>query len=319
MKILVTGGLGYIGSHISHLLGKKAVIIDNGINSNLNYKKLLPKAIVYKKSINYINLSKIFKDHKINAIIHLASLKAVGQSVINPLEYFENNIVSAIELLKAMKEHKINNLIFSSTASVYGNKNKSPLKENFNLQPLNPYGRSKIIIEEIISDYCNSNPKFKAISLRYFNAIGANTKASLSDKPLGKPENLIPRIIDSIKKQELFKVYGKNYQTQDGTCIRDYIHVKDIASAHINALRYIKNFKNHTAINLGMGKGLSVLGLIKIFEKENNLKIKYTFTKRRQGDPEVCFADNRLAKIMLNWSPKHSYEEMLKDAWNSSK
>ena len=318
MKILITGGLGYIGSHISHLLGEKAVIIDNGVNSNLNFKKLLPKANVYKKSLNYTNLIKIFDDHKIYAVIHLASLKAVGQSVLNPLIYYENNILSSIDLLKAMKEYKINKLIFSSTASVYGNKNKSPLKEDFNLQPLNPYGRSKIIIEEIISDYCQSNSKFKAISLRYFNAIGANTIAGLSDKPLGKPENLIPRIIDSIKKRESFKVYGKNYQTKDGTCIRDYIHVNDIALAHINALRYIKNFKNHTAINLGMGKGLSVLELIKIFEKENNLKIKYTYTKRRQGDPEVCYADNRLAKRLLNWSPKYSYKEMLKDAWNSS-
>lgn len=319
MKILITGGLGYIGSHISHLLGKKAVIIDNGINSNLNYKKLLPKATVYKKSINYINLSKIFKDHKINAIIHLASLKAVGQSVLNPLEYFENNILSSIDLLKAMKEHKINNLIFSSTASVYGNNNKSPLKENFNLQPLNPYGRSKIIIEEIISDYCHSNPKFKAISLRYFNAIGANTIAGLADKPLGKPENLIPKIIEAVKKKATLKIYGRNYQTKDGTCIRDYIHVNDIAMAHISALRIIKNLKNHTAINLGMGKGLSILELIKIFEKENDLKIKFDFTNRRQGDPDICFADNRLAKKLLKWSPRYSYKEMLKDAWNSSK
>lgn len=319
MKILITGGLGYIGSHISHLLGKKAVIIDNGINSNLNYKKLLPKAMVYKKSINYINLSKIFKDHKINAIIHLASLKAVGQSVLNPLEYFENNILSSIDLLKAMKEHKINNLIFSSTASVYGNNNKSPLKENFNLQPLNPYGRSKIIIEEIISDYCHSNPKFKAISLRYFNAIGANTIAGLADKPLGKPENLIPKIIEAVKKKATLKIYGRNYQTKDGTCIRDYIHVNDIAMAHISALRIIKNLKNHTAINLGMGKGLSILELIKIFEKENDLKIKFDFTNRRQGDPDICFADNRLAKKLLKWSPRYSYKEMLKDAWNSSK
>lgn len=319
MKILITGGLGYIGSHISHLLGKKAVIIDNGINSNLNFKKLLPKAKIYKKSLNYINLSKIFKNHKIYAVIHLASLKAVGKSVLNPLEYFENNIVSSIELLKAMQEYKINNLIFSSTASVYGDKNKSPLKENFNLQPLNPYGRSKIIIEEIISDYCQSNPKFKAISLRYFNAIGANTIAGLADKPLGKPENLIPKIIEAIKKKATLKIYGRNYQTKDGTCIRDYIHVNDIAYAHINALNLMKEFKNHTHINLGMGKGLSVLELIKIFEQVNNIKINYVFTKRRQGDPGICFADNRLAKKLLKWSPRYSYKEMLKDAWNSSK
>lgn len=318
MKILITGGLGYIGSHISHLLGEKAIIIDNGVNSNLNFKKLLPKAQVYKKSLNYTNLSKIFKDHKVLAVIHLASLKAVGQSVLNPLEYFENNIVSSIELLKAMQEYKINNLIFSSTASVYGNKNKSPLKENFDLQPLNPYGRSKIIIEEIITDYCHSNSKFKAISLRYFNAIGANTTAGLADKPLGKPENLIPKIIDSIKKNEPLEIYGKNYQTKDGTCIRDYIHVNDIAYAHIKALNYMKKFKNHTPINLGMGKGLSVLELIKIFEQVNNLKIKYNFTKRRQGDPDVCFADNRLAKKILKWLPKYSYKKMLKDAWISS-
>ena len=318
MKILITGGLGYIGSHISYLLGKKAVIIDNGVNSNLNFKKLLPEAKVYKKSLNYINLSKIFKNHKIYAVIHLASYKAVGQSVINPLEYFENNIVSSIELLKAMQDYKINNLIFSSTASVYGDKNKSPLKENFNLQPLNPYGRSKIIIEEIIDDYCNSNQKFKAISLRYFNAIGANTLAGLADKPLGKPENLIPKIIDSIKNNESLKIYGKNYQTKDGTCIRDYIHVNDIAYAHINALKCMKEFKNHTPVNLGMGKGLSVLELIKIFEQVNNLKINYVFAKRRQGDPEVCFADNRLAKKTLKWSPKYSYKQMLKDAWTSS-
>lgn len=317
MKILITGGLGYIGSHIAYQLKDRGVIIDNQSNSKLNYKKYLPKNIVYNKDINYKNLKKIFTNHNISCVIHLAGYKSVYQSTVNPLEYYSNNLNSSIELLNAMRKFDINKLIFSSSAVVYGNKQKCPLKEDMNLISLNPYASTKIMIEQLINDYSKSNPKFKAISLRYFNPVGSNTKSGLRDQPLGEPQNLIPILINSILKNKKLKIFGSDYNTPDGTCIRDYIHVNDLASAHLNSLKKINRLKGHTIINIGLGRGLSVLDVIKTFEKVNNVKINYSFSKRRNGDAAISFADNKKAKTILNWQPSISYEKMFKDAWNT--
>jgi len=318
MKILITGGLGYIGSHISHLIGNKAVIIDNLSNTSLNYKKKLPLAKVYINDVNTRSLKKIFLENKIIGVVHLASLKAVNESISKPLDYYEQNVISTIDLLKCMENFNINKLIFSSSATVYGNKNKSPLKENMMLNSVNPYGSTKICIEQLIQDYCKSNKKFKAISLRYFNPLGADKIAGLSDQPKGVPQNILPVLINSIKNNKTFKIFGNDYQTPDGTCIRDYIHVKDLALAHMLALKKLSRVRGHVPINIGLGKGASVLKIIKLFEKANNISIKYTFSKRREGDSAISFADNSRAKKILNWEPKLSYEEMLKDAWEAS-
>ena len=318
MKTLLTGGLGYIGSHIAHYLKDKAVIIDNKCNSQLNYKKYLPKAIVYVKDLSVKSLKYIFSEHNIGSVIHLAGLKAVDESVKDPLKYYENNIISSIQLLNVMHEFHINKLIFSSSATVYGNKYKSPLAEDLEMQSTNPYGSTKINIENMISEYAHGNKKFRAISLRYFNPIGSNIEANLSEQPLGKPLNLMPILIESIKKNKILNVFGDDYNTPDGTCIRDYIHVSDLANAHILAIKKLPTLKGHTPINLGLGKGISVKGILKIFEEVNNINVKSKIVKRRKGDSAISYADNRKALKILGWKPKFDYKDMVKNAWQST-
>ena len=317
MKILLTGGLGYIGSHIANLLGKSAVIIDNQFNSNLNFKKQLPLATVYKNTINASSLHKIFNQHKISGVIHLAGLKAVNESVLKPLKYYENNISSSMVLLEAMDKFKIQKLIFSSSATVYGNQHSSPLRENMSLESVNPYGSTKIIIEQLISDYAKSNSRFCALSLRYFNPLGADVKAGLADQPLGEPQNLMPILVRSVYEKRIFKIFGDNYPTPDGTCIRDYIHIKDLSAAHVLALKKLHQFPGHRAINLGLGKGASVLDIIKLFEKVNRIKVLYQIAGRRKGDAAVSFASNQMAKKLLGWKPIYNYQDMIKDSWNA--
>ena len=316
MAILLTGGLGYIGSHIASQLKEKAIIIDNCSNSHLNFKKKLPLAKVYCNDLNYKNLDKIFSKHNIQGVIHLASLKAVGESTELPLLYYRNNVYSSLELLECMNKYKIQKLIFSSSATVYGDKAKSPLEESLDLKSTNPYGSTKIIIEDLISNYANSNKNFKSLSLRYFNPIGANLSAKLSESPLGEATNLMPVIIKAIKTKKELTIFGSDYKTSDGTCIRDYIHVNDVANAHIMALKNLKI--GHKAINIGLGKGLSVLELINIFEKVNKVKVPFKFGKRRKGDVAACFASNKLAKKYLNWKPMYNYEQMCYDSWNAN-
>lgn len=317
MQTLITGGLGYIGSHIAAKISKNAVIIDNSINSKLNFKKILPECIVYNKTINEKNLDKIFKKHKINQVIHLASLKAVADSVVNPLKYYENNIMSSISLLKSMKKNNVNKLVFSSSATVYGNENKSPLKESMNLNAVNPYGSTKIIIEKLIDEYSNTNKKFKAISLRYFNPLGSSRIYNLPEQPIGKPQNIMPILLDSIKKKKIFKIFGDDYLTKDGTCIRDYIHVEDLAEAHLLSLRKINLITGHEKFNVGTGKGYSVLDLIKTFEKANHVKINYIFHKRRPGDADISYANINKIKKIIGWRPNFNLLDMCKDSFNN--
>ena len=319
MAILLTGGLGYIGSHIAKLLKKKSVIIDNQSNSQLNFKRYLPEATVYLSDLNKHILEKVFTKHKIQGVIHLAGLKSVNESVLNPLRYYENNIGSSIALLEAMNKFKVNKFIFSSSATVYGDQNLSPLKENMTLKSVNPYASTKIIIEQLLNDYAQSNPSFKAISLRYFNPIGADVKSNLSEQPLGQPQNIMPILVRAASDQKVFSIYGNNYETHDGTCIRDYLHVKDLALAHVLALKKINKFKGHTPLNIGLGKGLSVSEVISLFEKVNQVKVKTRTSARRKGDTAISFADNKKAKKLLGWKPKHSYETMMQDAWQAFK
>lgn len=316
--ILITGGLGYIGSHVASLLGNKAIIIDNLSNSKLNHKKFLPLAKVYKSDLNSKILSKIFSIHNIGGVIHLAGLKAVNESIQNPLKYYRKNIISSIDLLDALEKYNIKKLIFSSSATVYGNKNSSPLKEEMDLSAINPYGRTKIIIENMIEDYAKNKTNFHAISLRYFNPLGADNKVGLVEQPLGDPLNLMPILINCFKERKKFKVFGGNYPTKDGTCVRDYIHVKDLAKAHILAFQKLSKIKGHIAINLGLGKGASVLEIIKILESINNQKLNFKISNPRIGDVDISYADNKRSKKILGWNPKYNYYDMVKDAWVAS-
>lgn len=317
MKTLLTGGLGYIGSHIAYYLKEKAVIIDNKTNSNLNYKKYIPHAKVYELDVNIKSLKKIFKTNAITSVIHLSSLKAVEESVYNPIKYYKNNVSSSMDLIEAIDEFNIRKLIFSSSATVYGNQQKAPFKENYSLSSTNPYGNTKIIIEKLIDDYSKSNKFFKSISLRYFNPIGADLKSGLSDQPLGKPLNIIPILNYSVKNKKVFKIYGNDYKTKDGTCLRDFIHVSDLAKAHIVALKKINKIQGHEPINLGLGKCISVLDIIKLYEKINKVKVNYKFAKRRKGDLPISYADNKKALNLLDWKPIYTYDNMVYDSWNS--
>ncbi len=316
MAILITGGLGYIGSHIVKCYGQKdVVIIDNQSNNNLDFKEIFSGINVLIDDLNLNSLNLIFRKFEIDSVIHLAGLKSVGESIEKPNKYYRNNVNASLDLLESMDKFKINKLIFSSSATVYGDKNESPLSEDLDTYPLNPYGETKIIIENMIKNYSKSNPNFASIVLRYFNPIGADKSGKLFDNPLGKPQNLMPLIIQSIIDEKTLKIFGNNYDTEDGTCIRDYIHVLDLANSHLMSLKYLDKFKGFEILNVGMGRGISVLELIEIFMKTNNLKINFEFTKRRIGDAPVSFASNRKIKELLKWSPKYSYEDMCKDSW----
>ena len=317
MKILLTGGLGYIGSHIASKLKDKAIILDNQSNSRINYKKKIPFSKVYNLDLNYKNLQKIFSKHSISGVIHLAGLKAVDESTKQPLQYYRNNVYSSLELLESMDKYKIKKFIFSSSATVYGDQHPSPLKENLTLNGINPYASNKISIEQMIKDYAYSNSQFKAICLRYFNPLGADVKKGLTEKPLGKPQNIMPILVRAVKENKIFYIFGDDYDTPDGTCIRDYIHVQDLAEAHLIALRKLSKLKGCESINLGLGKGLSILEFIKLFNKTNRVKIRYKFSKKRKGDVAISFADTKKAKFILNWAPKLTYEDMMRDSWQS--
>ena len=228
-------------------------------------------------------------------------------------------MVTSLELLETMDQFKIFKLIFSSSATIYGNSHQSPLSEELAPQSVNPYGSTKLIIEQMIDDYANSNGKFKAMSLRYFNPLGADTKAGLMDQPSGAPQNLMPILTQSVRKGKIFKVFGNDYPTPDGTCIRDYIHIKDLAKAHVLALQKLNKIKGHLKVNIGLSQGHSVLEVIKTFEKENNIKVKYKISHRRKGDAAISYASNKKAKKILGWRPQYQLQAMVKDAWEAEK
>ena len=327
-KILVTGGLGFIGSHTVVELqqaGYEVVIIDNLYNSKIEVLDSITSITSIKPSYfnidlrNKIAVEDFFKNNKIDGIIHFAASKAVGESVKNPLLYYENNISTLVYLLKEMKKHKLSNFIFSSSCTVYGQADELPITENAPTKPAeSPYGNTKQIGEEIIRESCKAN-KLKAIALRYFNPIGAHETANIGELPIGVPQNLIPFVTQTaagIRKE--LSVFGDNYPTKDGTAVRDYIHVVDLAKAHIAALeRLLKNNnkKDFEVFNVGTGTGSSVLEVIQAFEKVSKTKLNYKIVGRREGDITSAYADTALAKVELGWETEKTLDEALLAAW----
>jgi UDP-glucose 4-epimerase len=327
-KILVTGGLGFIGSHTVVELqqaGYEVVIIDNLYNSKIEVLDSITSITSIKPSYfnidlrNKIAVEDFFKNNKIDGTIHFAASKAVGESVNNPLLYYENNISTLVYLLQEMKKHKLSNFIFSSSCTVYGQADELPITENAPTKPAeSPYGNTKQIGEEIIRESCKANG-LKAIALRYFNPIGAHETANIGELPIGVPQNLIPFVTQTaagIRKE--LSVFGDNYPTKDGTAVRDYIHVVDLAKAHIAALeRLLKNNnkKDFEVFNVGTGTGSSVLEVIQAFEKVSKTKLNYKIVGRREGDITSAFADTNLAKVELGWKTEKTLEEALLAAW----
>ena len=330
-KVLVTGGAGYIGSHTVVSLVEKGftpIILDDYRNSDPKIIQKLEKLTQDKIEAipadcqDFKFLNEFFSENKIDAVIHFAADKAVGESVENPIKYFDNNIGSLVTLLKAMKLNKVNNLVFSSSCTVYGQPKEIPVIENAPLGYTNPYGYTKLVGEQILEQFKDSNKSFNYIALRYFNPIGAHDSAEIGEVPDGRPNNLLPFITQTAAGiREQLTIFGNDYQTHDGTCIRDFIHVMDLADAHVSSLNYIlKNPKKEvSAVNIGTGKGTSVLELIKIFEKENNIKLNFTFGNRREGDVESVYAKTNLADTLLNWRPKRTMSEAVKSAWEFEK
>lgn len=333
MKILITGGAGYIGSHTLIELsnaGYKFVVFDNLSNSSKKSIKRVEKIIKTpiffeegdvrdKKALN-----KVFKKYKIDSVIHFAGLKSVSESVQNPLEYYDNNIVGTLKLLEVMKKNNCKKLVFSSSATVYNEvdaQNYTPLKENFPTGvTTNPYGRTKYFIEEILKDLCLSDLKFKIVILRYFNPVGAHESGTIGEDPNGIPNNLMPYISQTaVGKREFLSVFGGDYLTHDGTGVRDYIHVVDLANAHVNALNYLNSKNKQTAnpliVNIGTGVGYSVIDMIKAFEKVSGKKVPYKIVQRRLGDISTCYSDSSYAKEVLNWESKKTIDDMCADSW----
>lgn len=316
MKILVTGGAGYIGSHFVKLLidnNHETIVIDNLIRG---HKEAVPKNVPLEviDLLDYSSLSNVIKKYKPNAVVHFAAFAYVGESVENPQLYYLNNVVGSFNLIKAAVESEIKKFVFSSTCSIYGNPLMIPISEKESSKPINPYANTKLMIETILKDF-DTAYGLKYVALRYFNAAGADPNGEIGESH--NPEtHLIPLVLyTALKKREKVLVFGNDYDTQDGTCIRDYIHVIDLADAHLKALEYLEKENQSTVINLGTGKGNSVLEIIKKAEKVSGKEIPYEIVGRRPGDPAILVADNKKAKEILNWSPKFSIEEILESAW----
>ena len=329
-KIIVTGGAGYIGSHTVVELfntGYEPIVIDNFANAEKRtlegIRQITGKQVkVYEGDCNDGSfLSKLFEqESSINGIIHFAAYKAVGESVRDPLKYYRNNIVSSLALLELMPGFGIKNFVFSSSCTVYGEPDKLPVTEATPKQPAeSPYGNTKQICEEIIEDTVKSGALIKAIPLRYFNPIGAHPTAAIGELPLGVPNNLVPFVTQTAAGlREKLTVFGDDYNTPDGTCIRDYIHVVDLAKAHVKALKYLDKQPEdqfYDVFNIGTGKGNSVMEVIKTFERVNNLKLNYVIGPRRSGDVEQVYADVSKAENHLQWKAELDLEQSLRDAW----
>ena len=329
MSILVTGGAGFIGSHtVVELLeeNEDIIIVDNFINSKPDVldkiKEITKKDFKFYEvdMLNEEKMEEIFKENNIEAVIHFAGLKAVGESVEKPIEYYHNNITGTLVLLKLMKKYNCKKIIFSSSATVYGTPKEVPIKEDFPLSTTNPYGTTKLMIEQILRDVCVADKEFCAILLRYFNPIGAHKSGLLGENPNGIPNNLMPYINQvALGKLDHLNVFGNDYPTVDGTGVRDYIHVVDLAKGHVKALAKARKITGAEAYNLGTGRGYSVLEIVKAFEDSNNIKVKYEITARRPGDIAECYADPTKAKEELGWTANKTLDEMCKDSWNFTK
>ncbi len=325
MKILVTGGAGYIGSHTVVLLieaGYEVVVFDNFSNSSKESIKRVEKLVGQEIDVvegdirSKDDLERVFSSHKIDAVIHFAGLKAVGESVEQPLRYYDNNVNGTVKLCEVMVKYNCKSIIFSSSATVYGDPHTTPILENFPTSATNPYGRSKLFIEEILRDLYISDNEWRVVLLRYFNPVGAHESGEIGEDPNGIPNNLMPFIAQTaVGKREYLSVFGDDYNTPDGTGVRDYIHVVDLAQGHVDALDRLNEFSKVMTINLGTGKGYSVLEMVKAFEKASGRKVPYKIAPRRAGDIATCFADPSYAKEVLGWEAKRGIEEMCEDSW----
>lgn len=323
--ILVTGGAGYIGSHTCVELaaaGFDLVIVDNLSNSKRESVRrvegLIGKDIpFYAVDIrNADGLRSVFKNHNIDAVIHFAGLKAVGESVEQPLRYYENNVAGTLCLLAVMQEFGVNRFVFSSSATVYGEPTQVPIPETESIKPTNPYGHSKAMVESILFDLAHAQPSWSIAVLRYFNPVGAHTSGRIGEDPNGIPNNLLPYITQvAVGKRPFLRVWGGDYPTHDGTGVRDYIHVLDLAKGHVAALYRLAKTPGCLAINLGTGQGYSVLDMVKAFEKASGREIPYEMMERRAGDITTCYAQSDKAQQELGWSAQLGVDEMCRDSW----
>ncbi|MFC1822019.1 UDP-glucose 4-epimerase GalE [Thermodesulfobacteriota bacterium] len=326
MKILVTGGAGYIGSHTCLELleaGQEAVVVDNLSNSKLEslrrVEELTGKKIRFHKADlrDGAALDAIFKESKFDAVIHFAGLKAVGESVAIPLHYYQNNVTGTLTLCQAMIKHQVKNIVFSSSATVYGDPHTVPIREDFPLSATNPYGRTKKMIEEILADLHEADKSWNMVLLRYFNPVGAHPGGRIGEDPNDIPNNLLPYISQvAVGKLAELSVFGNDYPTPDGTGIRDYIHVVDLALGHISALKKMFSTPGFFIYNLGTGSGHSVLEMVSAFEKASGKSIPYKIVPRRPGDVAECYADPYKAESELEWSAEKGIDDICHDAWN---
>lgn len=325
MPILITGGAGYIGSHTCLELlnaGQEVVVVDNLCNSKQvsleRVKELAGKTFsFYPIDLrDPAALDEVFKKSKIDAVIHFAGLKAVGESVNKPLEYYHNNILGTLVLCNVMKEHQVKRLVFSSSATVYGDPAKLPIQEDFPVAPTNPYGRTKLMIEEILTDLWVADKEWQTVLLRYFNPVGAHFSGRIGEDPQGTPNNLFPYVsMVAVGTLSELSVFGDDYPTRDGTGVRDYIHVVDLAKAHLQALQRLGSDAGVKTYNVGTGRGYSVLEVVRAFEKASGKTIPYKIVKRRSGDIAECFADPSKANKELDWVAEKDLDQMVADAW----
>lgn len=325
MKILVTGGTGYIGSHTCVELLKKGhevVIFDNLFNSQIEVvdkiKEITGKEVKFYKAdmLDKESMRPVFEENVFDAVIHFAGLKAVGESVQKPLWYYNNNITGTLNLCELMNEYNCKKIIFSSSATVYGNPATVPITEEFPLHTTNPYGSTKLMLEQILSDFCVPDKDWSVVLLRYFNPIGAHESALIGERPNGIPNNLMPYIMQvAVGKLPELGVFGNDYDTPDGTGVRDYIHVVDLAKGHVNAVDKVTSSVGVNIYNLGTGNGYSVLDIVKAFEAANGVKIPYKIKERRAGDIATCYANPKKAKEELGWEAEYDLERMCKDSW----
>lgn len=324
-KILVTGGAGYIGSHtVVELVtaGYEAIIVDDFSNSSAQVLARL-KSITCREISFYQGsvsdkefMNRVFEENHIDAVIHFAAYKAVGESVQEPLKYYENNVGGTIALLEVMKENKVDHIIFSSSATVYGMNNISPLTEDLPTSATNPYGYTKLMMEQILTDLARAHSDWSVTNLRYFNPIGAHESGMIGEAPNGIPNNLMPYITQvAVGKLQELSVFGNDYDTHDSTGVRDYIHVVDLAKGHVLALKHNLENKGVAVFNLGTGIGYSVLDMVKAFENVNGVKIPYVIKNRRPGDVATCYADASKANDILGWKAEKTLQDMMRDSW----
>jgi len=325
MRILVTGGAGYIGSHACLELagrGQEFVIADNFSNSSPRVLERLATLLGQAPALRQVDLrdraavDALFAGERFDAVIHFAALKAVGESCERPLDYFDNNIGGTIHLLQAMRSQGVHRLVFSSSATVYGDPDSVPVREDAPLRVTNPYGRTKLVMEQLIGDLCASDPGFHAVNLRYFNPVGAHASGLIGEAPGGVPNNLMPYVCQvAVRQRERLAVFGGDWPTVDGTGVRDYIHVVDLARAHADALEFLLREARSANINLGTGRGTSVLELVRAFEDASGHAVPFDIVPRRPGDVAEVYADPSLAQELLGWRAEHGIEAMCRDAW----